>query len=178
MPSIPESLQTCSYTCNHIQQLSTLLFHNEEDKSKGSVSKLSSSLISILLSDFDTPAIQSQLELSDSDTNDAYTLLHMHISIHLPDMPTLTSVIHSVPKQVLILMTRDITSEILIDWFNACENYFTKRDTSDEKRIAKVLGDLQDILFKDWYNPDRTCITALSWAEFIKEAKSKFLSLT
>ena len=93
-------------------------------------------------------------------------------------MPTLASVIHSAPKQVPILTTGDITPEVLIDWFNACENYFTERDTPDDKRVAKVLGGLQDVLFKDWYSPDRARVTALSWTDFIKEVKSEFLSST
>ena len=76
------------------------------------------------------------------------------------------------------MTTGDITPEVLIDWFNACENYFTERDTPDDKRVAKVLGGLQDVLFKDWYSPDRARITALSWTEFIKEVKSEFLSST
>ena len=93
-------------------------------------------------------------------------------------MPTLASVIHSALKQVLILTTGDITPKVLIDWFNACENYFTERDTPDEKRVAKVLGGLQNVLFKDWYSPDRAHVTALSWVEFITEVKSEFLSST
>ena len=75
-------------------------------------------------------------------------------------------------------MTGDITPEVLIDWFNACKNYFMKRDTPDDKRVTKVLSSLQDILFKDWYSPNRAHITALSWTEFIKKIKSKFLSST
>ena len=57
-------------------------------------------------------------------------------------MSTLASVIYSASKQVPILTTRDITPEVLIDWFNACENYFTERDTPDDKRVVKVLGGL------------------------------------
>ena len=102
----------------------------------------------------------------------------MHIFTHSPDIPILASVIHSAPKQVLILTTGDITPKVIIDWFNACENYFTERDTPDDKRVAKVLGGLQDVLFKDWYSPNRAHIAALSWDEFIKKIKSEFLSST
>lgn len=85
MLSIPESLQTRSHTCNHIQQPLTLPSHDKEVEEEGSISGLSLSLVLMSLSDFDTS------EFLDSDSDDTYCIpycTYIYLPTYLVYLPS------------------------------------------------------------------------------------------
>lgn len=76
-------------------------------------------------------------------------------------MPDAT-VVHQSPKQVPLLTPGDVTPTLLVDWLSACEYYFEERETTEEKKVTKVLSGLQDPLLRDWVSSDGTRIRALT----------------
>lgn len=90
-------------------------------------------------------------------------------------MPTTATVTHPNPKLVPILTAGEVSPEVLFDWASACEVYFEEKDIADNKRVAKILGGLQDTLARNWYLTNAATLKALTWEEFLKKMKKRFL---
>ncbi|KAH9939459.1 hypothetical protein B0H21DRAFT_698417 [Amylocystis lapponica] len=88
---------------------------------------------------------------------------------------TIASVLHSSPKHVPLLTSRKITPQVLTNWEHACRVYFKEKDVANAKKVAKVTGGLQDELVRDWYFNDADTLDALSWANFLKEMRKRWL---
>ena len=82
---------------------------------------------------------------------------------------------HSAPKSVPILSEGQLTPIVLTDWENCCHHFFIEPNVMDDKKVVKVAGGLQDPLICDWYLTQNRTLSALSWADFCKKMRKKWL---
>lgn len=74
-----------------------------------------------------------------------------------------------------ILTSGSITPEILRKFENACQNYFRAKKIAANEQVASIVGNMLDDLVADWYWTDEDRINKLSFDEFTKEMRSKWL---
>ncbi|KAI0087461.1 hypothetical protein BDY19DRAFT_907616 [Irpex rosettiformis] len=89
---------------------------------------------------------------------------------------SVTTVVLSGLHKISTLTSRELTIEIFMRWKNACEDYFEIKDVKNEKKVTHAGTGLQDLLVQDWYHSDVARLCSLSWDDFTKEFKMRWLS--
>ena len=74
-----------------------------------------------------------------------------------------------------MLMTGDLSPEVVTDWEQACLCYFMHKGVDVTDRIKFVSTSFQDHIVQGWYQSNTSSFTALSWCNFIKEFLNHFL---
>ncbi|KAJ6490459.1 hypothetical protein DFH09DRAFT_947820, partial [Mycena vulgaris] len=71
----------------------------------------------------------------------------------------------------------ELTPLVIDDMELACTNYFNAKDVAAEKQVVTILGCFMDPHFTNWVRPSatRARLIALTFPEFMKEFKEKFL---
>jgi hypothetical protein len=74
-----------------------------------------------------------------------------------------------------ILTVGFLTPETLCRFENACKNFFHSKKIPVDEQVSSVAGNMYAVLILDWYWTDDMRINTLSFNNFIKEMKSKWL---
>jgi hypothetical protein len=85
-------------------------------------------------------------------------------------------VTHSSSNKPPSLSAGTISPEILHQFENACHSFFCNKEGLDVKdHVARITGGLQDPLLADWYWMGQEAFNALSFDDFMKELRNKWL---
>jgi hypothetical protein len=87
----------------------------------------------------------------------------------------LASVEHKSPSHVPVLLTGDVTPEILREYENACIGYFETKDIEDGNKVRKILAGLRNTRILDWVSVNRAEIIALTFPEFMNKLRTNYL---
>jgi hypothetical protein len=74
-----------------------------------------------------------------------------------------------------ILTAGTLTPETLKRFENGCRNYFRMKKVEAKEQVASIAGNMQDDLISDWYWTDEVRINALTFENFLKEMRTKWL---
>ncbi|KAI0085111.1 hypothetical protein BDY19DRAFT_876849, partial [Irpex rosettiformis] len=88
---------------------------------------------------------------------------------------TTATVVSTGPHKIPTLSSGELTIEVFMRWKDACEDYFEIKDVKDEKKVTHAGTGFQDLLVRDWYRSDIVRLRALSWEDFTKEFKARWL---
>jgi len=88
-----------------------------------------------------------------------------------------TVIIHPAHKVAPILSDGITTPSALLDWENACDDFFhgTKDPITDDKKVSKVTSGLQNSHISVYVRNNRACLHALTFPDFMGELCETFL---
>jgi len=85
-------------------------------------------------------------------------------------------VTHSSTNKPPSLSAGTVSPEVLRQFENACRSFFRNKEGLDAKdHVARIAGGLQDPLLADWYWTGQETFDALSFDDFMKELRNKWL---
>jgi len=85
-------------------------------------------------------------------------------------------VTHSSTNKPPSLSAGTVSPEVLCQFENACRSFFRNKEGLDTKdHVARIAGGLQDPLLADWYWTGQEAFDALSFDDFMKELRNKWL---
>ena len=70
------------------------------------------------------------------------------------------------------------TPALLLEFEDACEDFFAnaKGGVNDDVKVIRILPSFKDPIVRGWISSDRPHLSTLSFSEFMKLLRSKFLS--
>ena len=87
-----------------------------------------------------------------------------------------TEVSHSMSSKPPMLSARNVSPEVMRQFENTCRSFFHNKEGLESKDyIACIAGGLQDPLISDWYWTTHKMFDILSFNDFMKEFRLKWL---
>ena len=113
---------------------------------------------------------------SDSDSDD--DSVHIYHARMPSTTDTLATVSSTGPNKVPVLSSGELTIEVFLRWKHMCEDFFELKEIDNDnnkRKIVFAVTGLQDILVKNWYRADENRLKQLTWTEFSKEFRDRWL---
>ncbi|KAF8810697.1 hypothetical protein BYT27DRAFT_7253434 [Phlegmacium glaucopus] len=83
---------------------------------------------------------------------------------------------HPVHKNAPVLGDGNITAATLLDWENACDDFFLARDpVAEDKKVVKVTGGLHNATINTYVCNNRVHLNTLTFPAFMTELCEVFL---
>jgi hypothetical protein len=84
--------------------------------------------------------------------------------------------LHVEPKHIPLLTPGEILPMVLREWDMACDDFFTANHKIEAaQHVGSVLPGLKDMRVWDWIATHHDCLSALSFAAFMKVLRKEFL---
>jgi hypothetical protein len=132
----------------------------------------------LLLPSLSPPPLHKPTLSPSTDSSLSSTLSPKHVSEHktMPSQSKFASVQQGLPLKVPILLLGDISPYVMRSYELTCHRYFNTKDIDNNKKVRKVLAGLCDNCIQDWVGIHCDRLFELSFAEFMTEFKSVYLS--
>jgi len=108
---------------------------------------------------------------SDSSSDDQHAYIQRK---PLSTMSTATTV-KPMSRKAPILTNGDVTPSIMMEFENACYNFFEAKSVPQEKQVAFILPGIRDLHIRNWITTDHPTIVALPLAYFMSQLCSNYL---
>ena len=85
-------------------------------------------------------------------------------------------VAHTRSNKPPVLSAGTVSPEVLCQFENVCHSFFCNKEGLEPKDfVARVAGSLHDPLISDWYWTGQVTFNTLSFDDFMKELRNKWL---
>lgn len=74
-----------------------------------------------------------------------------------------------------ILTNEDVTPSVMMEFENACYNFFKAKSIPAEKQVAFILPGIRDLCIWNWITADCATIVALPFTTFMSQLCSNYL---
>jgi hypothetical protein len=107
---------------------------------------------------------------SDSDSSIASFAARLNMSSKNAEVS------HSTSSKLPMLSAGNVSPEVMRQFENACRSFFRNKEGLESKDyVARIAGGLQDLLISDWYWTAHKTFDVLSFNDFMKEFRLKWL---
>ena len=110
----------------------------------------------------------------DSSSDDQHAYSH---SKPAPNMSNATSAATVEPTsgKAPMLTSRDVTPSVMMEFENACYDFFEAKSVPTEKHIAFILPGIRDLRIRNWIAANHATIVALTFVSFMKQLCDNYL---
>jgi hypothetical protein len=110
------------------------------------------------------------------DSDSSYDYSFINTKPRSMSTKSTAEVTHTTASKPPCLSAGTISPEVLHQFENACHSFFHNKEGLEPKdHIARIAGSLQDPLLADWYWTGQETFDALSFNDFMKEFRNKWL---
>lgn len=74
-----------------------------------------------------------------------------------------------------MLTSRDVTPSVMMEFENACYDFFEAKSVPTEKHVAFILPGIRDLRIRNWIATDHPTIVALTFISFMKQLCDNYL---
>ena len=86
-----------------------------------------------------------------------------------------TATVEPTSGKAPVLTSRDVTPFVMMEFENACLDFFEAKSVPNDKQVAFILPGIQDLRIQNWIAADRATIVALPFATFMTQLRSNYL---
>jgi hypothetical protein len=118
---------------------------------------------------------QTSIPLSSASSSSSSSEYCIPTRTKMVNISKLASVEQESPSQILVLLTGDVTPEILHEYKNACIGYFETKDIEGPKQVRKILAGFCDTCILDWISVNHADIIKWTFPNFIANLRLNYL---
>ena len=74
-----------------------------------------------------------------------------------------------------VLTNGDVTPAVMMEFENACYDFFEAKSVPADKQVAFILPGIRDLRIRNWIAADRAAIVALPFATFMSQLRDNYL---
>ena len=92
-----------------------------------------------------------------------------------PSVMSTTATVEPTSGKAPVLTSGDVTPSVMMEFENACHDFFEAKSVPQDKQVAFILPGIRDLRIRNWIAADRPTIVALPFASFMTQLRSNYL---
>ena len=86
-----------------------------------------------------------------------------------------TATVEPTSGKAPVLTNGDVTPSVMMEFENACYDFFEAKSVPNDKQVAFILPGIRDLRIRNWIAADRATIVTLPFATFMSQLRSNYL---